>query len=103
MEEHLNEEFHAIHPEAEYTAASEAARTVVLITQLAAEWCIPISNPSKLFVDNAAALAMAVANGSTTRSQHIDTKVPFVNDPVQRGVITPVHTPERQQIADMFT
>lgn len=89
--------------EAEYMAASEASRVITWLQQLAKEWFIPIPSPTKVFVDNTAALAMTMANGPTTRSKHIDTRARYIQQQVQRQRILPTHISGTQQLADMFT
>ncbi len=89
--------------EAEYMAASETTRIVAWPHLLAKELRIPIPTPTKPFIDNAAELSMAAANGPTTRSKHIDTRARFIHEQVKRNRIRPLHTPGANQLADMFT
>ncbi len=74
-----------------------------MLQQLASEWQIPIPGPIVLHIDNAAAVAMSVANGVTTRFKHIDTRAHYVNEQVQRGKLITRRVPGSEHLADMFT
>lgn len=89
--------------EAEYNAAAEAARVLTWIRSLAHEWEIPLDAPPTLFIDNAAAVAMAHANGPTMRSKHIDTKSHYIAQQVRDKKLRVRHIPGTEQLADLFT
>ncbi len=72
--------------EAEYVAASDAARIVQWLQQVAFEWNIDINRPTPLYMDNTAAISMAAANGLTTRSKHIDTKAHFLREKLKKAL-----------------
>jgi Reverse transcriptase (RNA-dependent DNA polymerase) len=106
--------------EAEYIAASQAARDIKWLRQLASEWGITLQPPGPtvfnladkhgddpnatvLRVDNQGAIAMAHANGPTSRSKHIDIAHHFINEQVRANVIAVKKVSTSNQKADFLT
>lgn len=89
--------------EAEYYAASEAARYVSWLRQLMNEWRLPKQPSTPLGVDNTCDLAMTVANGHTTKSKHIHTRERYVTEQFQSCAISVRYVPSNRQLADIFT
>jgi hypothetical protein len=89
--------------EAEYIAMSEAAKEVIWALEVAKQFGYDTKEPVKLFTDSQSAIGMAKSEGFSNRSKHIDTKVYFIKDLVDKGRITLVYTPTNDNIADLLT
>ena len=88
--------------EAEYVAASEAAKEASYLKRLL-EFFDEQSGPVKMFTDNMAALRMIENDGISKRTKHVDIKYHHVKDQIQKKEIyfKKVHTEDN--LADMFT
>ena len=81
-----------------------AARTVVWMRQLTADLNgEPATEPTVVFEDNQAAIAMAKNPQFHGRSKHISIKYHFVRDKVNDGTINISYCPTTEMIADMLT
>jgi hypothetical protein len=89
--------------EAEYVAASEAAREVVAKRTLLAELQQPQPAPTPLRIDNQTALRMALEDSSHTRRKHINVKHHFLRELVTDRIVTLEWVPTTEQQADMLT
>jgi hypothetical protein len=89
--------------EAEYIAMSEAAKEVIWALEVAKQFGYETEEPAKLYTDSQSAIGMAKSEGFSNRSKHIDTKVYFIKDLVDKGRIKLVYTPTNDNIADLLT
>jgi hypothetical protein len=95
--------------EAEYIAASEAARSAVWIRNLINDMGLDgVLNdekapPMTLYMDNKGAIDLTTALGATKRSKHIDIRYHYVRDMVNQGVISIRQVPSAEMAADGFT
>lgn len=87
--------------EAEYVAASEAAKDSVWLSRLFNE-ISPLKNVP-LLVDNASAIKLAKNPTFHKRSKHIDVRAHFVRERVQNGELKIEHIPSKEQVADILT
>lgn len=88
--------------EAEYVAASEAAKHIVWLKSLLDEIN---GSPIKatLYIDNAAALKLTKNPVMHGRTKHIDVRYHFVRENLERGVYNVEHVPGKYQLADYLT
>lgn len=70
--------------EAEYSAATEAAKEILFLTQLVESLDLEVKKPIKLFVDNKGAMFLAKNRQSSMISKHIDVKHHFIRDMVEK-------------------
>ena len=64
--------------EAEYVAATHAAKEGIWLRQLIGELFSPIDNPTPLYCDNQAALTLATTDNFHARTKHIDIRYHFI-------------------------
>lgn len=88
--------------EAEYVAASEAARESVWLSRLFAE-VSPLDNIPILFVDNQSAIKLAKNHEFHKRTKHIEVRYHFIRKELQDGRLNIQHVSSDQQLADILT
>ncbi|KAL1200820.1 Retrovirus-related Pol polyprotein from transposon TNT 1-94 [Cardamine amara subsp. amara] len=91
--------------EAEYIAASEAAKEAVWIKKFMYELgVIPsISEPVALYCDNNGAIARAKEPRSHQRSKHIERRYHLIRDIIDRGDVKISRVPTDENVADPLT
>lgn len=89
--------------ETEYIAASEATSEVVWIPSLLQGIDLPQPGPSKLLIDNQAAISLSKKPLSRARSKHIDIRYHVIRERVELGEIKIEYIPGSQQRADFLT
>jgi hypothetical protein len=91
--------------EAEYVAASEAAKEAVWIRKFLQELeVVPsIEAPIPLYCDNNGAIAQAVEPRSHQRTKHIERRFHLIRDIISRGDIKMVKVASADNLADPFT
>lgn len=89
--------------EAEYMAVAVTVQEVLWARQLLTEMTVKIHSATTVLVDNKAAISMATNSGYTPRAKHIDLRVHFVRDHVQKQTIKFEHVPSKLQLADYMT
>jgi hypothetical protein len=88
--------------EAEFIAASEAAKEAVWAMGLLSELSINIETPT-LCIDNKSTLALIDNPMFHQRTKHIDVRYKFIREHCQGQRIKTVHVPAVEQHADMLT
>jgi hypothetical protein len=88
--------------EAEFIAASTAAKEALWLKQLMAEFTGQVA-PVTMHVDNQGALALLHHPHGHQRTKHIDVAYKFVQDRVERGEIICVYCSTNDMIADCLT
>ena len=89
--------------EAEFTAACEAAKSILYIRSILDEIGIPQDNATQLFIDNNGALMMANAQQPTRRTKHMDIRKLVLQDWVQRDLIIMKRINTHDNYADALT
>jgi hypothetical protein len=102
--------------EAEYVAASDAAREITWLRNLLAEIdpsgapAIFLSQshepnlpPIPIAMDNQGAIALATLESQNRRTRHINVRYHYIRDCVKSGIIAPHYTPINEMLADGFT
>ena len=91
--------------EAEYMAASEAAKEAHWLRRVYASICTRGdrgSGPITLYMDNQGAMALTTSDG-TKRSKHIDIRFHHIRDLQQQGIIVTKSVESKQMAADGLT
>lgn len=89
--------------EAEYMAASEAAKEAHWLRRVYASICaVDDIQPISLHMDNQGAMALTTSDG-TKRSKHIDIRFHHIRDLQQQGVIITKGVESKQMAADGLT
>jgi len=89
--------------EAEYMAASHAARHAIWLQRLLSDIGFPISRPTTLFIDNQSTLALTQDVKFHQRTKHIDIQYHFLRDQVISGTISTFYCQTNEMIADIMT
>jgi hypothetical protein len=89
--------------EAEYVAATHAAKQILWHRSLFNELEIPQPETSVLFSDNQAAIAISHHPEFHARTKHIDIAHHFLRDLVESGTIEIIYIQTRENLADVFT
>ena len=89
--------------EAEYTAASHAAKECTWIARIARLLGVHPNHPPVLRVDNQAAIKLAVSGGHSARTKHIDVSVMHIRSAVLRKLLLVEYVNTKDNVADMLT
>jgi transposase InsO family protein len=88
--------------EAEYVAATHAAKEAIWLRRLLAELFM-MRMPTTLYCDNQAALKLAVDDNFHARTKHIDVRYHFIRMVVANGSIVIIYCPTDEMTADILT
>jgi hypothetical protein len=89
--------------EAEYVAATHAAKEAIWLRKLIGELSpIPLS-PTPFFCDNQAALKLATDDNYHARTKHIDVRYHFIRHIAASGAIELQYCPTEDMVADLLT
>jgi hypothetical protein len=89
--------------EAEYVAATHAAKEAIWLRRFIGELFSPISTPTTLYCDNQAAVALASNGNYHARTKHIDIRYHFIRFVVEDGSIKLIYCPTDEMTADTLT
>jgi hypothetical protein len=89
--------------EAEYVAATHAAKEAVWLRRLMAELFSPPHKPTTLYGDNQSAIALAHGGQYHARTKHIDIRYHFIRYIIEAGSIKLIYCPTDEQTADVLT
>ncbi|KAE9036156.1 hypothetical protein PR001_g8973 [Phytophthora rubi] len=89
--------------EAEFVAASQVASELLGLSELLGELGVVVHEPILMHVDNQAAIKQLEGEDSSGKAKHIDVRVKFVKDFVQKGVIVVEYCESRKMRADLMT
>lgn len=89
--------------EAEYMALFAGVQEAVYLRRLLRELGYPQGKPTPIFVDNQAAIQLALNPVDHKRTKHIDVKYHFCREKVEEKVILPEYIASSEQLADIFT
>jgi hypothetical protein len=89
--------------EAEYVAATHAAKEAIWLRRLIFElFSIPPS-PTTLFCDNQAAIKLAIDDNYHARTKHIDIRFHFIRQAITDDTLTLIYCPTDDMTADILT
>jgi hypothetical protein len=86
--------------EAEYGSLAEGAREVVFIRQLLADMKMEQSC-SRIYQDNQQAIGLAINPMHRARNKHLDVKLHFIREKIERKELEVVYVNTNDEIADM--
>jgi hypothetical protein len=89
--------------EAEYVAATHAAKEVMWLQALFGEIFSDINKPTTIFGNNQSAIALAHGGNYHTRTKHIDIHYHFIHYIIEAGSIKLIYCPTNEQTTDMLT
>ena len=89
--------------EAEYVAMSETAKEISFIYQILESMGIKVELPIIVRVDNIGAIFMAENRAVSQRTKHVDTRLRFVNEFIEKGFIKIRFVKTDENNADLFT
>jgi hypothetical protein len=89
--------------EAEYVAATHAAKESIWLRRLTGEILPPDADPMTLHCDNQAAIKLAQDDNYHARTKHIDIRYHFIRDVVERKLIALEYCPTEDMTADILT
>jgi len=89
--------------EAEYVAATHAAKEALWLRRFIGEVFQPLTNPVTLYSDSQSAIALTRDGSYHARTKHIDIRYHFIRFVVQNGSIKLVYCPTDSMTADTLT
>jgi hypothetical protein len=88
--------------EAEYIAASEAARVMLSNRNILIQLGFP-QHQMFMFEDNEACISIAMQESSNRKTKHVELQVHHIRDRIKSGMIAMIHITTNIQLADIFT
>ena len=89
--------------EAEYVAATHAAKEAMWLRRLITEIYGPPDDPTTLFGDNQSAIALTKDGHYHARTKHIDIRYHYIRYVVEAGSIKLIYCPTHEMTADVLT
>jgi hypothetical protein len=89
--------------EAEYVAATYAAKEALWLRRFIGEVFRPLKNPIPLYSDSQSAIALTKDGSYHARTKHIDIRYHFIRFVVQNGSIDLIYCPTDDMTADTLT
>ena len=89
--------------EAEYTAATSSACQAVWLRRILADINQEHEEPTVIYCDNKAAIAMTKNPAYHGRTKHVDIRVHFIRDLVVEGKVVLQYCNTNEQVADVLT
>lgn len=89
--------------EAEYVAATHAAKEALWMRRLIGEVFRPLSEPTPLFSDSKSAIALAQDGHYHARTKHIDIRYHFIRYIIEAGSLKLIYCPTDEMTADTLT
>jgi hypothetical protein len=89
--------------EAEYVAATHAAKESIWLRRFTESLFGPIPTPTTLYCDNQAAIHLATDDNYHTRTKHIDIHFHFIRQTITNGHIDIKYCPTEDMTADILT
>jgi hypothetical protein len=89
--------------EAEYVAATHAAKEAIWLRRLIFELFPSLKMPTTLYCDNQAALRLATDDNFRARTKHIDLRYHFIRQVIASGALKIIYCPTDEMTADILT
>jgi Reverse transcriptase (RNA-dependent DNA polymerase) len=89
--------------EAEYIAATHAAKEALWLRAFLADIARPLKNPITIHLDNISAISITKNDEFHPRTKHIDIRYHFIRHATREGLIHVDYVPTDDMAADMFT
>jgi hypothetical protein len=89
--------------EAEYVAATHAAKEAVWLRHLKGELLTPFENSIMIYCDNQAALKIATDDNYRARTKHINIRYHYIQQVINMGELSITYCPTDDMTADILT
>ena len=89
--------------EAEFIALSDTCQETIWLRRLLEDMYEESTNPTLIYEDNQSCIKIIEKEKFSNRTKHIDTKVHFVKDHIEKGHISYKFCPKEEMTADLFT
>ncbi|ETI43950.1 hypothetical protein F441_11179 [Phytophthora nicotianae CJ01A1] len=89
--------------EAEYVAGTDEAQELLGVKELVGEIGLKMDLPMVMHMDNQAAIAQVTSEASSATTKHMDVKLKFIQDSVQKGELKPQYAESDSMLADLLT
>jgi hypothetical protein len=89
--------------EAEYKAASDAAREISFLRTCLASLGLPQERGTTLFMDNQTAIRFAIDDGGGNNRKHINVIHHYIREKIKEDWIVPQWIPTAEELADILT
>jgi hypothetical protein len=89
--------------EAEYIAATHAAKEGIWLRRLIGELFGHSDDPTTLYCDNQAAITLATTDNFHAQTKHIDIRYHFIRQEVDSGTFNLIYCPTEDMVADILT
>ena len=89
--------------EAEYVAATHAAKEAMWLRRLIGEIFRPLSQPTTLYSDSKSAIALTKDGHYHARTKHIDIRYHYIRYIIEAGSIKLIWCPTNEMTADVLT
>ena len=89
--------------EAEYVAATHAAKEAIWLRRLLSELLSPLTSPTTIHCDNQAAIKLAHDDNYHARTKHIDIRYHFIRQVIADDTIKLIFCPTDDMVADCLT
>jgi hypothetical protein len=68
-----------------------------------AEIGLPCHSPTEIYEDNSGAIELVTNSVVSKRLKHVDIRLCFVNDAIEKRIVVPIKVPTAKNLADIFT
>lgn len=89
--------------ESEFIALSEACKEAQWLRRLLSDFQLEVVSPTIIHEDNQSCLEQIKEEKFSDRSKHVDTRVYFVKDHVDKGEVRCIYCPTEDMLGDMLT
>ncbi|KAE8895574.1 hypothetical protein PF005_g193 [Phytophthora fragariae] len=89
--------------EAEFVAASIGGQDVLRLNELFKEIGLSVKLPIEMKMDNQAAMKQLTNEVSSSKAKHIDIRIKFLRDYVEKCVVVPTYVGSKDMLADLHT
>ena len=89
--------------ESEYVALAGTCKEVTWLRRVAQFMGVFNNVPLTIHVDNTTAISVAKNTLPTSRTKHIDLRMPYSKECIQRGVVSVVHVDSKHNLSDFLT
>lgn len=89
--------------EAEYMAASDAAKHLVWVRSFLFDIFFPVESTVQFHLDSTSAISISTEDAVKKRSRHIDRKHHLIREQYQSGLLDIVHVSSADMLADFLT
>jgi hypothetical protein len=89
--------------EAEVMAFCSATQQAMWFRSILAEIGLPRHEPTPIYEDNSGAIELVTNSVVSKRLKHVDIRLCFVNDAIEKRIVIPIKVATANNLADLFT